>query len=729
MTDAERQLDDDLRRVPLPENLRAALTPEALFADAAIDRLLMSVAVPPGLADRVQAAARAGDAPARNGVVDLTRFAAGRGEPASPGRPATGGAARRSRAGLTVVREAGRVAAALGLAFLLATAGIQLSRSLEGPAGARPSFAAGAGPRPLDVKEAPTSHSATSGPAAAPSAPLATEAAGGGGGDAPLLPGALEPAVASVHRAPPPPTDPGTAALDEHLPARAELPAWAELPDAGPVRVLGAAVALADAVTMTVVELPRDARRQVPTSAAFDLAFEMKHGESPFVDPAADSSLAVDRPPLTLGTDGLDRLVRDGADRRLRGLAPRIRAEELLAAMPPPPELAGPGTEPVRLGLVAVRSGRSFNGRPTLFLEAAAFAAGNRGVRDTPLQATLILDQAAAGDPEAWPRICRGLAAVAARLDPRDRINVVLAGPRPRIAVRDAAPAALADEAVNWEALPAAASSDLDAAVDAAREAGLLAGRTVVVAHGATLDRSRGNVRELLSSWHRALALTGGDPLASAPTDGMRFVVLDPATLAPDRDAGPTFGRTSLDAVAIRRDLLRQVTGDDTLVARQCGLEVRFDPQRVVAYRLIGHRQSAVESLADSPQSTIDLHAGETVRAVYEVVPKEAGTLGLAAARLTWRTPDGAAARLEAVDGDAGDRSATLPSLHGCEVVLAATLGELAGGSPHITQPRTAIKALASFADRWQDRGDVTPFGTHLIRAVERQADSLRPGR
>ena len=34
MTDADRQLDDDLRRVPLPENLRAALTPEALFADA-----------------------------------------------------------------------------------------------------------------------------------------------------------------------------------------------------------------------------------------------------------------------------------------------------------------------------------------------------------------------------------------------------------------------------------------------------------------------------------------------------------------------------------------------------------------------------------------------------------------------------------------------------------------------------------------------------------------------
>jgi hypothetical protein len=297
------------------------------------------------------------------------------------------------------------------------------------------------------------------------------------------------------------------------------------------------------------------------------------------------------------------------------------------------------------------------------------------------------------------------------------------------VALRDAAPAALAAAAVNWEALPAAASSDLDAAVDAAREAGLLAGRTVVVTHGATLDRSRGNVRELLSSWHRALALSGGDPLASAPSEGMRFVVLDPATPAPDRDAGPTFGRTSLDAVAIRRDLLRQVTGDDTLVARHCGLEVRFDPKRVAAYRLIGHRQSVVESLADAPPSTIDLHAGETVRAVYEVVPKEAGAIGLATAILSWRTPDGAAARLEAVDRTAGDRAASLPSPHGCELVLAATLGDLAGGSPHMTKPRTTIAALTALADRWQDRGDLTPFGATLVRMIDLRAGSLRVGR
>ena len=720
MTDPDRQLDDDLRRVPLPENLRAALSPEALFAEAAIDRLLAAVVVPPGLAERVQAAARAGDAAARNGVVDLSRFAS-HPEPARLERPAAGGSARRPRRGLRLLREAGRVAAALGLAFLLATAGIQLSRRLEGRGGAERT----ALPTESISQVAPSPRRVAP---EAPAAAAVAERAGGrihddGGGIPWRSPGEQD--VASASAAPPPMPDPED--LAQVSPAFSPI----DPRNSGEQPVRGAAITL-DATApaaMTVVELPRDARRQVPKSNAFDLAFELVNGESPFVNPAADPRLAVDRPPLTLGTTGFDRLVQAATGRRPPGFVTRIRAEELLAAMPPPPDLAAPGPEPVRLGLAAVRSGRTFDGKPTVFLEVTAFAAGLRREGEAVLRTTLILDQSAAGDPQAWPRVCRALGAVAARLEPNDRVAVVLCGPRPRVVLRDAAPAALAAAALNLEALPAAVSCDLDAAVDAAREAGLLAGRTVVVAHGATLDRCRGQVRASLSAWHRSLALTGGDPLTSVPPDGIRFVVLDPATQPPDQDAGPSFGRTSLDAVAIRRDVLRQVIGQDTLVARQCGLEIRFDPNRVAAYRLVGHRQSVVESLADAAPPTIDLHAGETVRVVYEVLPKELGATGLALARLTWRTPDGVAARLDAADRSSSDRTAALPSPHGCELVLAATLGDLAGGSAHTPKPRATLAALHSVTDRWQARGDVTPFGETLIRVIDRQGVGPRGGR
>jgi hypothetical protein len=256
MTDANRQLDDDLRRVPLPENLRAALTPEALFADAGIDRLLEAVTVPPGLADRVRAAARAADAPARNGVVDLTRFTAGRGEPAPLSRPAAGVGARQTHGGLRMVREAGWVAAALGLAFVLATAGIQLSRWLEGP-GASGQFAAAGGGRGANDGGARPTPRTDLGLDAGPGSLATQDQADNGvaaGGDDRVQRGSPERAVASVAPTTQRATAPDSSILDRQLPASAESPA----PE--PLRVRGA-VPMGDATAMKVVELPRDARR------------------------------------------------------------------------------------------------------------------------------------------------------------------------------------------------------------------------------------------------------------------------------------------------------------------------------------------------------------------------------------------------------------------------------------------------------------------------------------
>jgi hypothetical protein len=111
------------------------------------------------------------------------------------------------------------------------------------------------------------------------------------------------------------------------------------------------------------------------------------------------------------------------------------------------------------------------------------------------------------------------------------------------------------------------------------------------------------------------------------------------------------------------------------------------------------------------------------------VVPRDARGLGLATATVTWRAADGTLARLEAADRDASDRQAALPSPHGCELVLAATLGDLAGGSAHTPKPRATLTALHSVADRWQARGDVTPFGETLIRVIDRQVVGPRGGR
>lgn len=695
--------DEVLRRVPLPALLRAGMSIESLFDDAAIDRLIGLVEPPAGLADRVRAAARTDDA-RRTGVVDLDRLASAVPPPPSPTvpRPAMGGLTR-------FAREAGRVVAALALAVLLAVAGIEFSRRLEGPSGmvGDAGLARGQAPRPVPAERSAAVRPETRRATTAPRPPDAAE-----------VRTAEEPSAAPdlVSAPVPPGADDESARPDEAVRPAAER-----------ITVRGAPVLSVDRVrptTMRTVSLPGSERRAVPRSAAFDIAFEMAHGEAPFVEPSADAALASDRPPLTLRTEGYDDLLR-GTGGRGRG---RLRVEEVLAAVPPPPMLAR-GGEGVRFGLHAVRSGRTYDGKPTVLVEVAAFAAGDAAPAGEPLRATLLVDQSAAGDPHAWPRICRGLAALAGRLGPADRVTVVLCGPRPRVALRDAAPTALAAAATSWETLPATAAADLDTALEIVRTEGILAPRTIVVAHAVTLEQGRTPVREALAEWHRCLAATGGDPLVSTPVGGLRFIVVDPSATAPARQGEPTFGLTSPDATAIRRELLRQVTGRDTLVARQCRLEVRFDPRRVSRYRIVGHRQSAVESLADGSPAPLDLHAGETLRAVYEIVPVAENADGLVKATLRWREPGGGASRLDAEDRDRGDRTAALPSPHGCEILLAAWLGELAAGSAHQPQPRQVAAVVGRIADEWRKRGDLTPFGAALVATLDDRPEGRQKAR
>jgi hypothetical protein len=705
MSDTDRELDDVIRRAPVPPGLPGRLTPGGMFVDAAIDRALGEIPLPPGLTARVLAAARrVATADRPDGAIDLERFST-----AAAPTAAVPVSKRRTRL-VALARELSTVAAALGLAGLLAAAGIELSRRLEGPA---PQLAVTRPPAPppitpeagVVVAADPASRRSANGPAdlldAKPTARrLATQAA--------PSPPAGQPA-----RLPAGPAATGDSAIGE--PTVRGAPVWVGERSPAP--------------TMITVASPRGVRRPVPRSAAFDLAFEMAHGEAPFSDPAADAALAIDRPPLTLRTDGFDSLLAGWQGQRSGGLRGRLRVEEVLAALPPPPALTAAGGPAIRLDLHGVSSGRMASGRPTTLLEVAIHAAGDGATAGEPRRTTLIIDQSAAGDGRGWRSICRGIGALAGLLGPADRTTVILCGPRPRVALEAADPAALRAAAADWVSLPAAAAVDLDAALELAATARLPASRAVVVAHGVTLDRGHAAVRQALAGWHHALAVSGGDPLADVPNAGFRCLVIDPTAPGPAREDEPTFGRTGLEAAAIRRDLIQQVTGRDTLAARQCRLEVRFDPARVARYRIVGHRQTAVESLAAGPPEAIDLHVGETLRVVYEIVPRQDARTGLAAATLTWRTPDGGVERLEAADRPSGDRGAGLPSPHGCTLLLATGLAELAAGSPHLPRPRSLIAQLEDVAGRWQARGDLTPLGAALIDVLTRRPADQRTAR
>lgn len=705
-------IDDALRSVPLPDSLESRLQPETLFNDASLDRLLIGVTVPVGLGKRIHSAVHGQQSQCRDGAIDLSRFAAqaGRGGLADgvplvrPDRSPR----RMSLAGLG--RDIVSVATALGLVGVLTLASIEFSRQLEGDPAA---------PRSITRLDFTVPIDETAG-----DRPLRMSVYGNawvGGNTARAVPTVVMPEADRDG------TPAGSAGSGRDLPSPGNPIAAggiADPRDADPIvlerrpTVRGAAVAsglqggIFGATSLATVEVPTAVRRSVPRVRGYDLPFEMATGEQPFVDPGANPVLAVDHPPLTLRLDGFE-----AATAVDRGNLARIRAEDVLAAVPAMP-VDSAATSSVRLGIHEVPALRSLGGTRSVLVEIAASAGpvrrGGRSLK--PLDVTLVLDQAAAGDPAVWRRICRGVGDLAAQLAPEDRVGVVLAGSRPRVAVQAADPARLAALASDLEWQGASGGSDLDSGLLLARPAA----RVIVVAHAMSLENGGATTREALSVWHNALASVGGDSIACEPEGGTRFIVLDPATPSQREWREPTFGRTSHDAVSIRRSLIQQVTGCDTLIATQCELEVRFDPKRVARYRLVGHHQSAVESLAEAPPRGADLHAGETVRVVYEVIPRVTEKRGgLASAALAWRTANGDLGQVEVrPSSSAPDLGGQLPSVHGCELLLAAGVGELAAGSAHIDRRPAFIAALNQLVAEWRARGDITPFGEALARSL-----------
>jgi len=756
-------LDSRVRNVPVPAGIAGRVAPEVLFDDAAIDRLLVRVTLPPGLQDRVR---QATDAMRAGGPLPLPRGP----QPSRQSGPSghRGGLPpslrRRMRlwpAAMDLLADAGAVAAALSIVALMFFAGTELSRRLAAPPILVQQRVAVRGPLPqrLDSTGGNTSVQRDQ-----PHADHAAEAAGAAPSGTDIAGGLRSPAEAAA-----PVTDAAARVSHVHAP----MPKTDLEVRAAPATPSGAFVERGTgAGRIRTVLLPL-VGRQVPRVTGYDIAFEMAHGESPFVDPSVAAKLAVDRPPLSLRTDSFDSLCdsarRDGGRpigrRPRRGGMPSVRTEDILAALPAPPEDGGWSGAGPRLSLSAVRSLRPAAG--SMLVEVCATAppleSGGTDAASSPLDVMLVLDQSAGPFASlSWQWLCRGLGRVIGQMRPADRISLVVCGERPRVVALRADAATLAALLPELRREPLATSADFDAAFRLVAAIGRREGRPdriVAAAHADTLERCRKEGRAALSAWQAELAAATTSP---APTTA--FVLIDPqeslsADGNPSRTRPLTAGAVAADPVAVGRALVEQVFGRPTLAATGCRLEVAFDPGRVGSYRIVGHRQTAADALAGVDPRGIELHAGETVRVVYEVVSRPGGEVvsrpggevvsrpggevvsrpggdgpflpGGVTASLAWTpaaaVPDGPYPEqtVRKVLADAATTTADLrvglPSPHGCELLLAVALGELAAASVHAEPWRQSAAGVATLASRWQARGDVTPIGAQLIDCLENQ--------
>jgi hypothetical protein len=133
--------------------------------------------------------------------------------------------------------------------------------------------------------------------------------------------------------------------------------------------------------------------------------------------------------------------------------------------------------------------------------------------------------------------------------------------------------------------------------------------------------------------------------LAAAGRTGVRLDVLDLSQRGQTDVTLETWAaelrgdvRQVADSRQMTRLLLEALSGREATIAKDARLTLRFNPQTVAAYRLIGHEAN---SLADLTPAALEaeLSAGEASSALVEIWPLLGSNSDLGHAELTWREP------------------------------------------------------------------------------------------
>lgn len=469
---------------------------------------------------------------------------------------------------------------------------------------------------------------------------------------------------------------------------------------------------------MRLISGPRLSHRAIPRVRGYDLGFEMTYGESPFVDPSIAVELSTSRPPLGFATDSFDAIAATLRTKGFATAAKSARVEDFLAA-------TGSQTKKMSSTEVTLEARLIRSLRTNQLTHIVEFVIESPSIpRVEAMESVLVLDGSAnVGSALAWKAMCRGLRAIVEQMIPQDRMSLVLFGRRAELIASKASREELDRLCTSVENHRPQGAADFDAAMNlvdglmknpADQMDALNSPATpslVIVAHADSVERADGRGRDAFLEWQRMRAADSG-----IDREHLQFVVIDPSKNK--SDDGPSlesFGKVPLDGAAIRRSMLERFFKNSGAVASELDFEVSFNPHAVSAWRLLGYRQGAIESL--SPKlSTASLHASERVRVAYEVVARESGGK-LASAKLLYREKKSDAQRSKTVVvslTSLGVTTSVLPVAQDCETLLAIGVAEVAAGSAHLESRTRSAASLHELVRRWRDRGDLSPKGEIL---------------
>ena len=369
-----------------------------------------------------------------------------------------------------------------------------------------------------------------------------------------------------------------------------------------------------------------------PRVPGYDLLFQLKHGEHPFVSPAAHKDLLSSRMPFTFRTTSYDLAVR-GAQAGQMPPADEIRVEDFLAAQ----EYVLPSAPASGLALHAAGSSSPLGDPHVKMLQLTVQAATSHALAHPPTRLIAAVEMSARMRFGAhWQAVRLGLEKLARQMNPADRLTLIGFAEQPLVLAQDASgrelQALLSSDAFPQPLGSANFSAAIKSAAVAARTFKAPAIQRIVLitaGPGHLDDAALGESTQVLGEMANAKIRAEIIRVGSAGADSQW------AELA---EAGHGQFTTASSAVEIYDSLVEQLIGRPLTTARGVSLKLTFNPKVVTSYRLLGHEAATLTGAAGDPLE-IDLHADQSATGMYELWMKPSGGDVVATAELTWREP------------------------------------------------------------------------------------------
>lgn len=386
-----------------------------------------------------------------------------------------------------------------------------------------------------------------------------------------------------------------------------------------------------DLPQLDLVSLPQPRGIATPIVPGYNRAFLLRNGVHPPIltglNPALQQSLA----PLSVSTDSFDQ-VRALLASKKRIAAERVRTEDFIAAV----EHDLPRPAPGELSLSTFGSTSPFGPEVTRLLGLGVRAGDSIAQSRESTHLVIAIDfSTGLARSTHWPWVREALLESVDRLGAKDRISLVFyqdevlmaSSPleqkdmpllRQRLAV--AKPQGEVDPAIGLEAaLDLALAAETPA--ETRRIAVLTDGHFVLAGHHYKRLQAVAGQAHDAGIGLDVVQLGGGRSVAQGAEAMSRAMRVRPSNFDARR--------------SLVHGVLSLLHGDEAIAASEVKLLVRFMPDAVAAYRLIGHEANTMAQLSP-PAQVVELRAGDEALVLFELLPSGSPTEMVAEAELSW---------------------------------------------------------------------------------------------